>query len=181
MIENVVERVFQIFLRGLIGGQVHAVEQLFGQRGMMPGIGLHRHAPELRAVVIGARIQPVLFRHRKPAVAPAGEHVRETFDHAFVIGRNRQAIGVEHERSVGMQFVQPDGKQLQDFARVIFVGAASAGRVFLVIAQHVQIATHRRTERHIFEQLPEVAKRVLLQHVHISGDGVFVAFNAGIE
>jgi hypothetical protein len=71
------------------------------------------------------------------------------------------------QAAVGRQLQQADGKELQHLACVVLVGHAAGGRVFLLVAAHVEIHTHAGRERHRFEQAAVVAKGVGFQHVHV--------------
>ena len=81
-----------------------------------------------------------------------------------------------------MQFVQTNREELQDFAGIIFIRILARGSVFLVVLQHIQIASHRRTQGRIFQQLPEIAECVAVQNLKIRSEPARVSLsnvNAG--
>ena len=68
----------------------------------------------------------------------------ETDDDILIVGRNELALRIQDQRAVRPHAVQADGKQLHDFARVIFVGMRAECDVALVVAAHVEVKAHRR-------------------------------------
>ena len=90
-------------------------------------------------------------------------------DDILAVGRHEIALRIQNQRAVRPQPVQADGKELLDFARIIFVGVQAGDEAALVVALHVQIQTHRRMQRDGFEQRAEIAEGIVEQHVVIGG------------
>ncbi|MEZ5458351.1 MAG: hypothetical protein R3E65_03145 [Steroidobacteraceae bacterium] len=144
------------------------VQQLLLARLVLLGIQPHRQhlvvardrrklRPDVveRAVRIGRRACPL----------PAREHARETLDDGLVIGRNRLAGRIEARRAVGVELDEPDREQLHQLARVVLVGAQVRARHGALVAEHRQVHTHRRMQRDVLEQHPEIAEGVAREHV----------------
>ena len=96
-------------------------------------------------------------------IRPAGEQLGESLNNRLVIRGNRLIV-VQPLRAVFVELIKPDREQLQQLARVIFVGFAARRRL---VIHHVQIAAHGRTERDILNDLPVVFERIFLQQAQI--------------
>ena len=62
-------------------------------------------------------------------------------------------------RAVGVQLPHADGEELHHLACVVFVGID--GAVGLVVVHHVEVVAHHRRERHLGQQVLEIAERVV--------------------
>ena len=102
-------------------------------------------------------------------VAPAGEDFRGFGDDGLIVGRDRQAGGVELERAVRLELNQPHAEELHDLPREVLVGVGACDRIGLGVFQGGEVAAHDRAERHLFEQGPEIAEGVFRQDVPVVG------------
>ena len=159
---------------GLAFGDGGAQEALF-QRGVVLVIGHHRSRLALVGVLCAvARTEEALVGQPSAIPAPAGEDARQA-DHVVVaVGGNGPALGILLRRTVQVQLLQPDGEELHHFAGVVLVRRLRelAGRVeaLLVVADVRQVDAHHRVQRHVLQQLAEVAEGVAGQHVVVAGD-----------
>ena len=92
-------------------------------------------------------------------VTPSGKHMREADHFILTVSRDRFALGVEHQRSIRPLPIETDRKELQNFASVVFVRDTACRWVWLIIAQHVEVAAHRRMEGHGLQEVVEGAVR----------------------
>ena len=146
-------------------GQDHVIEQALLAGVMARGHLAHRVNPvrsRAEGGVVGAGV----------IVIPARERVREADDRVLVVGGDELALGIEHQRAIRVHAIEPDGEELLDLPRVVFVRNAARRLVGLVIAQHVEIAAHRRVQGHVFEQGACVAEGIGQQHVVVIADRV---------
>ena len=98
-------------------------------------------------------------------VVPAGEDLGQAADGVLGVGIGADAA---FGRAVLGEFDQTDGEQLQHFTRVVLIGHAAGGQVFLLVAAHVEIAAHAGRQRHGFEQSAVGAEGVGFEHIDIS-------------
>ena len=79
---------------------------------------------------------------------PTGENTRDVRHVSWGVGVNPGAVGTAFFATVQIQFSQPDGHELHDFAAVVFVWRPARGSVFFAVAFGVQEVTHCRVERY---------------------------------
>src|ERR1700733_12739329 len=96
---------------------------------------------------------------------PQGRHTRSSSP--TLRRRYRSFASIQLLRSVVVQLIQAYRQQLHYLTRVVLVRVGR--RVALVVAQHRQKLTHHRVQRHILQQLPEVAERIRAQRVIVVG------------
>ncbi len=96
----------------------------------------------------------------------------EALDDRLIVGGNRLALRVLAWRAVGIQFDQPDGEELHQLARVVFIRADVARGIGFLVAEHREIHTHRRVQRHVLHQLPEIPESVAGEQVVVVGERV---------
>ena len=101
------------------------------------------------------------------SVAQPGEHAGELGDVLVGVGWNREAVGVESSRAILIEFPQADGKQLHDFASIIFIGKNVVDRIGFPVLQVAEIKTHAGMKRDVEQQVAVIPKRVFEQHVVI--------------
>ena len=109
---------------------------------------------------------------------PAGKDAGKLLDRRLIIGGDRIAAPIQLPGAVPIQEEGPDGEQLQDLARVIFIrlrpdavpaDGRRGGRASLTtVVQHVEETTHRRMQGHVREQLAIVAKRSPIEQLLIA-------------
>ncbi|OPZ09688.1 MAG: hypothetical protein BWZ07_02961 [Alphaproteobacteria bacterium ADurb.BinA280] len=132
---------------------------------------------------------PVFFRRIETrregrvvaAKAPASKHLGKALHHGLVVGRDRLPCRIALWRTVIVQLHQSNRKQLQHFACVVLVRHAPGRRVFLVVAEHVEVIAHRWLQGHISQQRAIVAKRVLVERVHPEGECVGVLIRGDVR
>src|SRR6266481_2312094 len=104
---------------------------------------------------------------------PTGEHTCKLFDRVLIIGGNRVTTPVQYPIPVLIQYKSPDGKQLEDLARIVFIGlgfyavpadiSICRSRGLATVVHHVEETTHGWVERHVVKQLTKVAKRLCVE------------------
>jgi hypothetical protein len=91
--------------------------------------------------------------------------VGESNDLALRVGVDGRILGRQHQGPVRPHAIQSHREELLDLTSVVFVRNSSHRLVRLVVAEHVEIAPHRGSERGVDKNVPEVAKRVIGQLV----------------
>ena len=71
-----------------------------------------------------------------------------------------------------MQPVESKREKLEDLPGVIFVRNQSRGQVRLVVAEHVEVATHRGMEGDVLQELADVAECAVEKSVIIIGNRI---------
>ena len=127
---------------------------------------------ELRARDLVAHPGHIGLGHAPVVIVVTGEDPRQVRDIVLSIGFDRLALCISLHRSVGIELVESDREQLHDLARVVLVRLAPGGGVFLEVAARVQIEAHRRVQRYLLEQRPEIAEGVCCKKVPVGRDHV---------
>ena len=83
---------------------------------------------------------------------PTGEHAGQLADVLRRVTVDGLAV-VQARRAIAVQLHQTDAEQLHDLACVVFVGHATRERVFLAVAQHVQVTAHAHAEGDFLQKL----------------------------
>jgi hypothetical protein len=104
----------------------------------------------------------------RPVVPPAGEHPRQVRHRVLRVGLDRLAVAAQPQRAVDIQLVEPDREQLHHLARIVLVGLAAGGRIFLLVAGRVQVIAHRRVQGHLFEQRPIASEGLRGQQIPVA-------------
>ena len=155
MIDERVEHVGEILRAALVGRELDATDDLF--HGVVVKGGEEPH----RLHVIGRLVAEIGIQVDR-GEAPAGENFRDLGDGGLIVSRDRLAGGIELQRAVGLEEIQPEGEELHDFARIIFVGQrdgdAAGVEGGLGVAERAEINTHHRAERDRFEEVAEIAE-----------------------
>ena len=151
---------------GLAGKQA-----LFG-RGLLAGVRLH--GQQVQALVGGggeARCAPaeVLLGQLgvRKGPAPAGEDAGHRHHIGVAVGLDGLATRVKHRAAVGVELLQADAVELHHLTRKVLVGQQAGAGVLFAVAQVRQVDAGGRVERHVLQQLAEVAKGVLVELVHV--------------
>src|SRR5689334_2999331 len=111
MLEDQVVRIAEIFLSALTSGKNDAIKQL-----LRAGFVVLRDEGHGKQIVArGTR------RLRALMIVPPREHAGKTLHHRLIVCRDRQALVVELERSVGLKLAEANRKKLQDLTGVVFV------------------------------------------------------------
>ena len=92
---------------------------------------------------------------------PPRKDAGESGDDCLIVSRNRLARRIFQQRPIRIQTVQADGKELQDFTRIVFI------RIRLLVVGHVQIVAHGGIQRDLVQQLSEVSERVAIQGLQV--------------
>jgi hypothetical protein len=96
--------------------------------------------------------------------------VGEALDLLLIVGGDRLPLRIEERRAVLLQLDRADRKELQHFARVVFVGLDTGGRVRFDVVDHVEVVTHRGRQRHLSQHVLEIVEREV-------GQGLLVALH----
>ena len=94
--------------------------------------------------------------------------MREALDVGLLERRNRLAAGVVQRLSLVVELEQPDREQLHELARIVLVGPDVACGVGLAVAEHRQVDAHGRVQRHVLQQLAEVAEGIRRERVVVA-------------
>ena len=131
-------------------------------------------AHTLSRLVIPGQGSAVPLRHPRNGAAgtmrPTRHHSRQLGDIPLVIGRHGQSRTIQHEAAVGMTQNKTDGKELHDFARIVFIRTNDETSTCVIgspIGDVGQINTHHRTVSDLLQQLAVFAKSTRSQHVPI--------------
>jgi hypothetical protein len=165
VMKNVIERRFEILFRRLTGGQhrlrdTRVAQQFLRTRRVLLRVRLHR--------LDLSRVRSLRLREEsRPGVVPSGEDVCKALDHRLVVGRKRIAGAVHRHAAVGLQLHEPDREQLHELAGVVLIGADVARRIRPLVAEHIEVRSHRRVQGDVFDQLAELTERAAGEHVVI--------------
>src|ERR1700730_829557 len=111
------------------------------------------------------RSSPVPNRSSGLCVVPTGKDRGQPEDGILIVSGNGKVLPVERKTDVEVDSIEPDAEKLHDLTRVVLVWITF--RICLVVMQHVEVLTHRWIKRHVFEQLPEISKRVAHEDIHV--------------
>src|SRR5262245_15910963 len=99
---------------------------------------------------------------------PPSKDTRKFLDRVLIIGGNRITTPVHYPSPVLIQCESPDGKQLEDLTRVVFIGLRFHAHPtdisirrrgsLAAVVHHIEETTHSRVERYVVKQLTEIAK-----------------------
>ena len=181
MVEQSIERYFQVAARGAAGRNHHAIDDglLCGRVVGLQGQHLCSDIGVVAVIARSRRVEAIPgFRGGVAVgVSPTGQHLRHAADVFLAIGRDGLAKAIEHACAIGVELPQPDAEKLHHFARVVFIRQASGRQVFLLVADVRQPIAHRRRQRHFFQQRAVVAEGIGSQQVVVGrvADGIDVA------
>src|SRR5882724_12165450 len=103
-------------------------------------------------------------------IIPTRESGRQPKNNILVIRWNQVTGRIHNQRAVRPDAIQADRKQLHDLAGIVLVGMRSGDDAALVIALHVEVETHGRSERYALEQITEIPKCIVEQLVVIRSE-----------
>ena len=124
ILKYIVETVVEIFSGCLAGRQRNTAQQRLSSRIVVCGVR-YSHGID----VVG---EPVLGRAKRPS----GEKPREGVDHCLIVGGEGLALQIADQRSVRIEPVQPNCKELQNFPSIVFI------RISFGVIRHVQVIAH---------------------------------------
>ncbi len=111
-------------------------------------------------------VRTVVLTGRPIGIRPSGERQRELLDIRLCVGGHEGPGGRrQYRRAIRIQHVGADGKQLHEFARIVFVGVRT--RSGLDVVGHVQIVAHGRIKGDVFHELAIVIEGVAGEHVQV--------------
>ncbi len=171
MVEQGVERGLEGVLAGRVGGDRHAAE-MDRRIAVLGGIELHRIDAEFvrdHRIILPVDVDVL---HTGKIVIVAGEDMRQVHDVVLAVGIDRAAVGVLLFGPVGVEHAQPDREELHHLARIILIGLATGGLVFLKVALGVEVHAHAGIERDMLEQVAEIAEGAIDQQIPPGGHDV---------
>src|SRR5215467_15053981 len=162
ILKNVVERVIEIFKRGLICRNRNAA-----QEGFSSDVVVSLHRPH--------RINEVRDTWRLDSlIRPTRKRSRKSRDRRLVVGWNILILSILDDGSVRVQTIEPDREELKNLACIVFI------RSRLIVIRHVEIGTHGGVQCDVVHQLPEVSKCIAIQGLQIRSQPARVSLSDGV-
>ena len=143
--EDVLHYRVVILLRRLVRGHREAEEQRLGALVVIVVAWLQR----------AGEVFPVGADGARPDIGPTRKRARDVVNARLVIGGDRIAGAIELRPAVLVHEVEADGEELHHFPRVVFI------RTRYDTVAEIEILAHRRIQRHLAQQVLEIAQRVV--------------------